>query len=300
MFISPETFERRLDHLRRCGIPIVSLEIGLSRLAAEGARTPFSIALTFDDGFHNFSAQALPRLLVRHLPATVYVTTYHVRHPRWPVFDLAVDYMLWARSGRVVPGALIAERDPLDCSDLESRERAADRIYAHADADGLDGAGKEALLGCLARELAFPYDELVSRRQLCMMSADEVRDAATAGVDIQMHTHRHHIPPAPDEFTRELADNRSALAEIGVHDAAHFCYPNGTWSEWMWATLRRNDVRSATTCEPGVVSAESPPYALPRFLDSESVTQLEFEAWTSGFLSLAARLRRRSNSDPRP
>jgi len=293
MFISPETLERRLDHLGRCGIPIVSLEAGLSRLAAEGARAPFSIALTFDDVFHNFSAHALPRLLARRLPVTVYVTTYHVLHPRWPVFDLAVDYMLWARSGRVVPGALIAEQDPLDCSDPEARERAANRIYAHAEEDGLDGAGKEALLQSLARELAFPYEELVSRRQLCMMSADEVRAAAAAGVDVQMHTHRHQIPAAPDGFTRELADNRAALAEMGVPGMAHFCYPNGTWSEWMWDTLRRNDVRSATTCEPGVVSVESPPYALPRFLDSESVTQLEFEAWTSGLLSLAVRLRAR-------
>ena len=111
MFISPETFERRLDYLRRCGIPIVSLETGLSHLAAEGARAPFSIALTFDDGFHNFSAQALPRMLVRRFPATVYVTTYYVRHPRWPVFDLAVDYMLW-RSGRVVPGRFRAASFP--------------------------------------------------------------------------------------------------------------------------------------------------------------------------------------------
>jgi len=295
MFISPETFERRLGHLRRCGIPVVSLEAGLARIASEGARAPFSIAITFDDGFHNFTAHALPRLIGARLPVTVYVTTYHVRHPRWPVFDLAVDYMLWTRSDRAAPGTLISEPDPLDSSNPAVRERSAERIYARADADGLDGAGKDTFLRCLAGALAFPYDDLVSKRQLCMMSADEVRAAAAAGVDVQMHTHRHQAPTAPDGLARELADNRAALAEMGVPHPVHFCYPNGTWTQAMWDTLRRHGVRSATTCEAGVVSVESPPYALPRFLDSESVTQIEFEAWTSGFLSLAAHLRRRTS-----
>jgi peptidoglycan/xylan/chitin deacetylase (PgdA/CDA1 family) len=299
MFISSETLARRLDYLCRSGVPVVSLEAGLARLAAEGARAPFSIVITFDDGFHNFAAHALPRLLADRLPATVYVTTYHVHHPSWPVFDLAVDYMLWARSDRAAHGTLIAESERLAGSDQETRERSAERIYAHADASGLSGAAKEALLQSLAQALAFPFDDLVSRRQLCMMSADEVRAVAAAGIDVQMHTHRHQIPAGPDGLARELADNRAALATMGVTHAAHFCYPNGTWSETMWDTLRRSGVRSATTCDTGTVSAESKPYGLPRFLDSESVAQIEFEAWASGLLPLINRLLRRTHPSRR-
>ena len=207
--------------------------------------------------------------------------------------------MLWSRAGRSAPGELIAEPDPLDNSGPAVRARSVERIYAHAEGNGLDGAGKNALLRSLAKAVGFPYDELVATRRLCMMSADEVRAVAAAGIDVHLHTHRHDIPHGPDGLERELADNRAALAEMGVTSTAHFCYPNGRSRREMWDTLRRNGVRSATTCDAGPVSAESERYALPRFLDSESVSQVEFEAWASGFLPLVDRLFGRRHVDLR-
>src|SRR5262249_6450934 len=63
MFISPSTFKRRLDYLHRSRIPVVSLGSGLADLAREGSRAPFRVVITFDDGFHNFAEQGLPRLV---------------------------------------------------------------------------------------------------------------------------------------------------------------------------------------------------------------------------------------------
>jgi hypothetical protein len=48
---------------------------------------------------------------------------------------------------------------------------------------------------------------------------------------------------------------------------------------------------SATTTDIGLVAADSPPYALPRILDGQDITDLEFEAELCGFMQLLRRLR---------
>ena len=111
LFMSSETFERRLGYLARAGIPVVSLGDALDRLDRPDA--PWAVALTFDDGFHNYATVAAPRLDRRGMPATVYVASYYTEHPRWPVFDLIVDYALWRSPAREAPGALIGEGEPL-------------------------------------------------------------------------------------------------------------------------------------------------------------------------------------------
>jgi hypothetical protein len=48
--------------------------------------------------------------------------------------------------------------------------------------------------------------------------------------------------------------------------------------------LRELGVRSATTCDAGLASSRSEPLLLPRVLDGEQVTAVEFEAWLCGIL----------------
>src|SRR6266852_4126827 len=45
-----------------------------------------AVALTFDDGYHNFADLALPYLETARAGATVYVCTYYSLHTGWPVF----------------------------------------------------------------------------------------------------------------------------------------------------------------------------------------------------------------------
>jgi hypothetical protein len=39
---------------------------------------------------------------------------------------------------------------------------------------------------------------------------------------------------------------------------------------------------SATTCDPGLASADIHPLLLPRVLDGNDVSPIEFESWASG------------------
>ena len=46
--------------------------------------------------------------------------------------------------------------------------------------------------------------------------------------------------------------------------------------------LQEAGVVSATTCETGFASRSSNPLLLPRFLDNETLSDIEFESWLTG------------------
>lgn len=69
--VSPEAFERQLDHLVARGIRGVALRDLLEDGRMEGRRA----VLTFDDGFADFHERALPLLAARHFTATVFVVS---------------------------------------------------------------------------------------------------------------------------------------------------------------------------------------------------------------------------------
>jgi peptidoglycan/xylan/chitin deacetylase (PgdA/CDA1 family) len=284
LFVSPYTLARRLDYLRREGLPVVSLAQGLERLGNDSL--PWAIAITFDDGFYNYAALAEPCLRRYGVPATLYVASYYSLHPEWPVFDLIIDYMFWRCSDRSVAGAVVGSSAPLSGASRDDRERSVERVYAYAEQARLRGAEKDALARKIASELQFDYDAAARARLLCLMSEAEMRNVATNGTDLQLHTHRHQLPATAEGMERELTENREVLARVSQTPVVDFCYPSGLWDEAMWPVLERAGIRSATTCEPGFVDADTPRYALPRFLDSEAVSQIEFEAWVSGFWPL--------------
>src|SRR5262245_56690663 len=86
LYISPRTLTCRLDALRRLGCTVLSLSEGIDRLYEE--RLPKrAVVLTFDDGYYDFKAKAVPLLEERGYPATVYVTT-----ERW-TGDVSIDHL---------------------------------------------------------------------------------------------------------------------------------------------------------------------------------------------------------------
>ena len=119
------------------------------------------------------------------------------------------------------------------------------------------------------------------------MSPAEVTQLATAGFDIQLHTHRHRLSmDNRDEVAREIQDNRQRLQSWVGAEARHFCYPSGKHVQRHGEWLRELAVDSATTCEPGLNDRSTDPYRLRRFLDSEAFSVIEFEAELSGLGSV--------------
>ena len=80
----------------------------------------------------------------------------------------------------------------------------------------------------------------------------------------------------------EIDENRARIQQLTGKRPTHFCYPSGNYRPEFLTWLEEAQVVSAVTCDPGLVSATSPQFLLPRFMPAESVSPLMFEAWLTG------------------
>jgi peptidoglycan/xylan/chitin deacetylase (PgdA/CDA1 family) len=147
---------------------------------------------------------------------------------------------------------------------------------------GLSGVEKDAFLTALGRALGFDYEAFAAQRMLHILNPAEVSALARRGVDFQLHTHRHRAPRDRALFRREIEDNRRCILEMTGQSPVHFCYPSNVQAPEFRDWLSELGVQTATTCDAGLASPGSHPLRLPRFLDTNNLTDAEFESWLSG------------------
>jgi len=286
LFLSPDVLERRLLALHRH--PVLPLEEALDRLQG-GTLPPAAVVLTLDDGFAGTLRHAWPALRRHGFPATLYVTTYHVRSGT-PVFRLLVQWAFeesrepvldLGQLGVGMVGAVRMTRGP-------DRTEAMWRLVRHAE-ERLSEPERQALADRLGRALGVDLAPVRAGRWLSLASPDELRAAAGEGLDLQLHTHRHRFPVSRALALGELRDNREVLEPLTGRALHHFCYPSGYVRPAHLPWLEEAGVESATTCEPGMNRRGDSLLGLRRFLDSSGTSQLEFEAELSGFSELLRR-----------
>jgi hypothetical protein len=215
----------------------------------------------------------------------VYQTTYYSDY-RYPIFNLILSYVLWRGAGKRLNGADHGIAGTFDLSDPGQRDRAVQAFLEAVRVWDYDAAQKNDLAARLAASLGVDYGEIMRLRLLQLMTAAEIAEARAAGIDVQLHTHRHRTPMDESLFVRELRDNRAWLAASAGGQAEHFCYPSGVYHPAFLPWLRAEGVVSATTCECGIAEKASDPLLLPRLLDSRHISDVNFEGWLSGFSAL--------------
>jgi len=279
-YMQPEVFRQRLEILQRNSYNVLPLGEALTRLQA-AELPPRSVAITFDDGGYDFYASAFPLIQTFAFPVTVYQTTYYSDYQK-PIFNLVCSYILWKRRGRVLPaGKELGLSEPLDLRTGESRARIVRTLVLNAEARNLTGVQKNEEAAKLARLLDVAYDEIISRRMFQLMNTSERDQLASAGVDFQLHSHRHRTPLDQGLFRKEIQDNRRSLRQLG-EKAIHFCYPSGIYRQEFLSWLQMEGVVSATTCDAGLASRQSNFLLLPRLVDTSARSAVEFEAWLAG------------------
>ena len=270
MFMAAQTFARRLEAITRLGYPVVTLEMATAGLTQEARLPPSPVVVTIDDGWFSTFSCMLPELKKRNMPATLYCDTEHLENGQ-PVLNMMTSYLI-----RDVPnpGEKAFSQDDIRLSydksaSYERREAAVTRI---ADVLGV------AVAPYLAKKV-FDY-----------MTPAQLAQSAAEGVDVQLHTHRHSLhDQSPAQIAQEIADNRRSLSRIlGRHESAfrHFCYPSGITTKDGAQALAALGLRSSTTVKQGLAFPGDSMQLLPRILDSENWSMIEFEAELSGFAYL--------------
>ncbi len=289
LFMNPETFGARMAWLADSKYHVIPLEEGVSKLN-NGGFQPYSVVITIDDGWFGTYQHMVPSLAEHGLPATLYAYTGAIESQR-PLYHILVPALIALSPAKTLELELDGPCR-FDLSDPAGKENAVEEIStAMAQASKEDA---RALCRTLADKLGFDGEAILASRQFSFMTFEELAAAERDGLDIQLHTHTHHLDVhTPETVASEVEINREKLAPYVHSSLQHFCYPSGVHSEAMYGYLQKSGVRSATLVDTGLVRSESPPFALKRLLDGEDVSQLEFEAELSGFLELLRRAKSR-------
>ena len=289
LFMSPEKFGARMAWLAGSKYRVIPLEDGVAGLR-EGHFPPNAVVITIDDGWFGTYQHMLPSLTEHGLPATLYAYTGAIESQR-PLYHILVPALIELSPVKTLELELEGPCR-FDLSDPTDKAEAVEQISASLAQASNDDA--RALCRTLADRLGHDGETILTSRQFSFMTFEELAAAARDGLDIQLHTHTHHLDiRTPETVASEVTINREKLAPHVHSNLQHFCYPSGVHSEAIYGYLKDCGVRSATLVDTGLVQPESPPFALKRLLDGEQVSQLEFEAELSGFLELLRRAKSR-------
>lgn len=282
LYMDQATFRRRLATIQSFGLDVLPLGDALRAIEAGTLKRP-AVAITFDDGWHDFYTSAWPILREFDFPATVYQTTYYTYYNR-PVFDTTCSYLLWKGMGQTItdPGH-IGLTITVKLDSMEAVDDACKRLRFFAAENLLSGKEKDHALSILAGQLGLSFGDILRSRTLHLMNPEELAEVSRHNIDIELHTHRHKLPTDRQLFLEEIARNGELIrAATGIRPQ-HFCYPNGRYRPETTGWLREAGVKSATTCDPGLVLKGADPMLLPRVTDSNNVSQARFESWLAGF-----------------
>ena len=277
MFIKPETFERRLRSLHAGRFNVITLDQAVAGLRREQALPTDAVVITIDDGWYGTFVHMFPALKRHGIPAVLYCDTDNLLSGQ-PVLHVMARYL-----GNIY-------RDRVDGAQAHSLLEVAADPRASRDI-------KADALRKLAETIGVDLKSFFNRRAFSYMTPAELAHADKDGFAIELHTHHHSLHNFdPDEIKQEIEANRAALAAVldrPPQSFTHFCYPSGVTSPHVGKILEKLGVRSATTLESALAGPDRDPMFLPRLIDGDHLTGLEFEAALCGVSELLGKLRDR-------
>lgn len=286
MFMRAATFERRMRILERRRIPVIPLAEAVRRLEAGDVHRAETV-ITIDDGWASTLTVGTPILERYGFPASIYVTTEHLAAGT-EVFNVALYYMIYRSSRERLE--LSGVHPDLDGTyDLSKDPDAVQRSLIGAAERAFPVlADRQRILPVIAAALGMDLGEVLRGERFRLLTRGQIRELGARGFDIELHSHRHHLPAETFELMAgEVATNRAQVESVLGTKPSHFCFPSGEYSPHHPDWLRRVGIASATTCDPGLNPPGSSVMLLKRFLDSDAEADIAFEAEMTGFRELA-------------
>ena len=262
--ITPEFLHATLNHLRACGIDIITVDEMHRRLIERDFRRRFA-CFTFDDGYRDNRDFALPVMREFDAPFTVYVAS-DFAEGTGRLWWVALE-MILARTDSIEFGTG-GSTLRLDAGTEDAKHTAFDRLHDWIRALPDEQAVRDVMSALCAR---YGVDENAISRDLCM-SWDELKSfAGDPLVTIGAHTisHCNLARQGEDAALREMATSRSRIEAELQRPVDHFAYPYGdrmAATPREFALARAAGFKTAVTTRPGMIFPGCADYltALPR------------------------------------
>lgn len=285
LFIKADTLKRRLKYLEKhCHV------VSLNDYEQHGPQKN-KVVITIDDGWYSTLSVAAPIFNEIQMPYTVYLTTENVLDNQ-PIFHVALSYILHRNVGKYLS---YSNENGLRIEQTITTENMPDIVESFTPAKR--EKNDTMLLRDVARCLNFDFNPTIENKALTLMSVKQTQAIQKLGADIQLHTHTHDTPLNSYElFAEEINVNRDHITAITGIKPEHHCYPSGVYNTDSFGHLNRLGVKTATTCYPGLCDRQTNPMEIPRFLDSERIEQIVFEAEVSGVSELLRKLFKRGGN----
>lgn len=278
VFMRSDTFARRMALIAKWGYQPVSLD-ELYRQQQTGQYHKDTLVITIDDGWAAIAQGMLPALNKYGFSATLYLSTYFVINQR-PVFKLSVYYLFWKYKG------------PFELPDNSCLKPYTNKVKLDIDdvlklANELGSGYEHTILQELADHFAEDLNQWQQSGKLMFLKPEKVSALAEQGLIIELHTHRHKFAELNlADAKTELESNQRYIQQFSNKRAQHFCFPRGEYQPEQFSLLAEQQLKTATTTENELVSKHSPLLALPRLVDNDKVSDLEFEAELTGVMTL--------------
>ncbi len=278
-FIDPLVFARQMEYLRR-KYTILPLEEAISRME-DGTLPPYTLVMTFDDGYQNNYTYAFPVLRAHSVPATVYITTDFVdkKKPLW------VDRLEYA-IGMAPQGKDISKEEKIS-TDIALRQKL--KSYSTTKREEKLSELEEGA-GILLKD--FTGEAMV----YAPLSWEECRMMRPWRIAFGAHTCSHPILSKIPllEAREEIRESRKIVSDALGGVSPIFAYPNGQDGDFTKETrtiLRELGFRGALTTIPGVNSKKTDPFTLKRISMDKTEDWDIFLLTTSGVLGWLSTLK---------
>jgi len=287
--ISATRFHSHVRYLKSC-FDVVSLADATAMLAEDTPLRNDCVAITFDDGYIGNRTYALPILSAESVPATVFVTTGFLDGSAlW--FDVARACFSRLRRGEdgLAPELVARLTHSFGSWPLPYESDIVERMKR------MPGDERRLLVEALVSNLSG------TPTYMQPLTWDDVRQMASAGIEIGSHTVTHPILSTIDarEQRDEIREAKRRIEQEIGHEPRFFAYPNGgddDFTEETTAILKESGFEAACSTVQGSNTPGCDLFRLQRIGVGADPWHL-LEARFSGLLDTS--VRRRMMLEPR-
>ena len=267
----------------RCHLDVISDKyniVSLSALVAmkqRGMNLKGCVAITFDDGCEEFIRCAVPELVARNIPATIFITTGYSGERFW-----------WDEVSNLMSQG---NRDN-DQMEIEFHATGGKRVFSNLTSDKSAGIAvreicdqllriepsrRSEVIGQIRQQTAGDRTSVSAPRAMTQKQLQELSEISLVEIGAHSVTHPLLSKLSEAEQAREIQGSKSVLEALG-NSVRGFSYPNGSYSPQTRDLVKKHGYDYACTSRQAAVRQTSDRYQLPRIW-APNVDGDEFRRW---------------------